>query len=75
MKNNHEDDDFSFFKIPLSPIFVFALMLPQITHKSAKSYVVMLLKGQLFVLENHSIYKNKLKYQNITVKKLSLKAD
>ena len=52
MKNNHEDDDFSFFKIPLSPIFVFALMLPQITHKSAKSYVVMLLKGQLFVLEN-----------------------
>ena len=62
---NHEDDHF-FFKIPLSSVFVLAFKFLQISQNSAKSCIVLLHKGQLLVLENHDICKEKLKYQNIS---------
>ena len=51
--------------------FVLVLKFPQ---KPAKSCVVLLLKGQLFVLENHGICKNRLKYQNINYERAYLKS-
>ena len=71
---NHEDDHFSFFKIPLSSVFVLALKFPQISPNSAKSWVILLQKGQLFVLENHDACKNKLKSKNISYEKTYEKA-
>ena len=62
---NHEDDHCLFFKIPSSSVFDLALKFPQISLNSAKSCVVLLQKEQIFVLENHDIYKNILKYKNI----------
>jgi len=59
---NHEDDHFPFFKIPLSSVFVLAFKFPLISQNSAKSCVVLLQKGQLFILEKHNACKNKLKY-------------
>ena len=61
-EKNHEDDRFLFLKIPLSSVFVLALKFPQMYQNSAKSYVVLLQKGQLFVLKNYDACKNKLKY-------------
>ena len=72
---NHEDDHFPFFKIPSSSIFVLALKFPQISQNSAKSCVVLLQKGQLFVLENYDACKNKLKYKNISYEKAYEKAE
>ena len=46
----------------LSFIFVLTLKFPQISQNSAKSCVVLLQKEQIFVLENHDLCKNKLKY-------------
>jgi len=66
---NHKDDYFSFFKIPISYVFVLALKFPQKSQKSAKSHVVLLLKGKIFVSENHSFCKKRLKYQNINYKR------
>ena len=63
---NHGDDHFSFFKIPASFVFVLALKFSQISQNSAKSWVVLLQNGQLFVLRNSDVCKNKLKYQNIS---------
>ena len=64
-----------FFKIPLSSVFVLALKFPQISQNSAKSYVVLSQKGQLFVLENQDLCKNKLKSQNISYGRSIEKAD
>ena len=72
---NHKDDHFPFFKIPLSSVFVLALKFPLISQNSAKSCVVLLQKGQLFVLKNHDICKNKLKYQNISYERANEKAE
>ena len=72
---NHKDDRFSFFKISLTSVFVLALKLSQISQNSAKPYVVLLQKGQLFVLENHDFCKNKLKHQNISYGRSIGKAD
>ena len=72
---NHEDDHFPFFKIPSSSVFVLAPKFPQISLNSAKSCVVLLQKGQLFVLENHDICKNKLRYKNISYETAHEKAD
>jgi len=72
---NNEDNYFPFFKIPSSSIFVLALNFPQKSQKSAKSCVVLFLKRQLFVFENHSIYKNRLKYKIISYKRAYQKAD
>ena len=55
--------------------FCFTLKFPQIFQNSTKSCLVLLQKGQLFVLENHFIYKNKLKYQNISYKRADEKAE
>lgn len=63
-----------FFKVPSSSVFVLALKFPQKSQKSAKSCVVLLLKGQLFVLENHGIHENRLKYQNRNCKRADLKS-
>jgi len=54
---NHEDDHFPFFKIPSSSVFVLA-KVSQISQNSAKSCVVLLQKGQLFILEKHDACKN-----------------
>jgi len=67
---NHEDDHFPFFKIPSSSVFVLALKFLLISQNSAKSCVVL-----LFVLKNHDIYKNKLKYQNIIDERANEKAE
>ena len=72
---NHEDDHFPFFKIPSSSVFVLALKFPLISQNSAKSCVVLLQKGQLFVLENHDACKNKLKSQNMSYEKAYEKAE
>ena len=48
---NHEDNHFTFFKIPLSSVFVLALKFQQKWQKSAKSCVVLFRKGQLFVFK------------------------
>ena len=72
---NHGDDFFSFFKIPLFSVFVLALKFPLISPNSAKSCVILLQKGQLFVLENHDACKNKLKSQNISYEKAYEKAE
>ena len=72
---NHEDNHFLFFKIPLSSVLVLALKFPQISQNSAKSCVVLLQKGQLFVLKNHDVCKNKLKYQNISYERAYEKAE
>ena len=66
---------FLFFKIPSSSVFVLTLKFPQISQNSAKSCVVWLQKGQLFVLENHDVCKIKLKYQNISYERAYEKAD
>ena len=62
MSKNYKDDHFPFFKIPSSSVFVLALQFPLISQNSAKSCVVLLQKGQLFVLENYDACKNKLEY-------------
>ena len=72
---NHEDDHFPFFKIPLSSVFVLPLKFPQISQNSVKSCVVSLKEGQLFVLDNHNVYKNKLKYQNMSFERAYKKAE
>ena len=72
---NHEDDHFSFLKIPSSSIFVLALKFPQISQNSAKSCVVLLQNGQLFILKNHDVRKNKLKYQNISYERANERAE
>ena len=72
---NYKDDHFHFFKILSPSVFVLALKFPQISQNSAKSYVVSLQKAQLFVLENHDLCKNKLKYQNISYGRSIEKAD
>ena len=56
-------------------IFVLALKFSQISQNSAKSCVVLLQKGQLFVLKNHDVCKNKLKYQNISYERANEKAE
>ena len=66
---------FFFFKILSSSVFVLTLKFLQKSQKSAKSCVVLLLKGQLFVLENHGICKNRLKYQNMSYEIAYKKAD
>ena len=65
-EKNHKDDYFSFFKFRSSSVFVLALKFPQISQNSAKSYVVLLQKEQLLVLENHDFCENKSKYQSIS---------
>ena len=47
----------------------FPFLFWQISLSSAKSCVVLLQKGQLFVFENHDIFKNKLRYKNTSYKK------
>ena len=66
---------FIFFKICLSTVFVLAFKYPHISQNSAKSCVVLLQKGQLFVLQNHDVCKNKSRYQNISNEKAYEKAD
>ena len=72
---NHEDDHFSFLKIPSSSVFVLALKFLQISQNSAKSCAVLLQKGQLFDLENYDTCKNKLEYLNISYEKAYEKAE
>ena len=72
---NHEDDHFHFFKIPSSSVFVLALKFPQISQNSAKSCVVLVLKRQEFISENHNICKDKLKYQIISYERAYEDAD
>ena len=43
----------------LSPIFDLAFNFPQKSKKSAKSFVVLFLKGQLFISEDHGICENR----------------
>ena len=56
----------SLFKIPLFSVFNLAFKFQQKSRKSVKCYVVLLLKEQLFVQENHDVCENGLKYQNIS---------
>ena len=72
---NHEDDHFTFLKIPSFSIFVLALKFPQTSLNSAKSYVVLLKKRQLFVLKNHDICKNKLRFKNQSYERAHKKAE
>ena len=66
---------FFFFKIPSSSVFVSALKFLQKSQKSAKSCVVLFLKKQVFVLENHGICKERLKYQNMIYKRAYFKSE
>ena len=62
------------FGVYLHPsVFVLTFQFPQESRKSEKSFVVLILKEQLFVLKNHGIFKNRLKYQYINCKRASLK--
>ena len=71
----HEDDRFSFSKIPSFSVFVLALKFPQISQNSAKSSVVSLQKEQLFVVENHDFCKSKWRYQNVSYERPCEKTD
>ena len=55
--------------------FVFASKFHQISQNSAKSCVVLVQKVQLFVLENHDICKNELRYKYISYERAHEKAD
>jgi len=72
---NNEDDHFLFFKIPSSSVFVLTLKFLHISQNSAKSCVVLLQKGQLFVLKNQDVCKNELRYKTMSYQRAHEKAD
>ena len=72
---NHEDANFYFFKIPSSSVFILALKFSQISQNSVESCIVLIQKGQFFILENHDVCRNKLEYQNIRFESAYEKAE
>jgi len=71
---NHEDDQFHFFQNSFIFCFCFGAKVPTEIPEISKTRVVLLLKRQFFVMENHSIFEKRQKYQTMNYERAYLKS-